>query len=223
MSMLYLSCMVNAWPAGIQDMSDLQFLALHCISIQDQDLAVLQHIPHVYLDLRWHSRFLLTSGSWQSLQIRGMFGFQVTFSDADHFVRETKQFYFESRDLYSTDVYEVLRAACTRQGVACHQCEHTRAVEYSGDKKFISLSNVKLCKTHEDGTSGTHHDHKKLLHLHGYWPDRGAYPELYRQDQQPSHWPSRARSPAVMQHECVQRAKSDFLDVFRGLLGPREH
>ena len=223
-SMLYLSCLdaqACQWPAGIHSMSNLQFLALHCARMEHEDLAMLQHIPHVYLDVKWYSSFTLSSGSWQSLQIYGTFGFKVEFSDADFFVRESGQFYFECSKLYSQcteETFGVLHAACSRQGLACYHCVHAKAAEYAGDMEIASLSNVKLCKTLENETSGIHH-HEKLLHLHGYWPDRGAYPELYRQDQQHSCWPAYASSDAVVRAKSVQTERTRPMEVFRGRLG----
>ena len=220
-SMLYLSGLdVQAWPAGIQSMSKLQFLALHSSSMKDQDLAMLRHIPYVYLDLKFYSTFTLSSGSWQSLQICGALGFKIDFSDADSFVRDSGQFYFEGSSFfnkYTEGTFKVLSEACTRQGVAYHQCVYEKAREYASDMGIASFSSVELCKTLEHDTSGIHR-HERLLHLHGYWPDRGTYPELYKLDQQHC-WPAHASSGAFVRGRSVQTERSRPMEVFRGLLG----
>ena len=190
-SMLYLSCMDSRpLPTCLQPMSSLQYLALHCRDMQNQDLAALQHIPHVYLGLESFSTFQLTirSGSWQSFQLHGAAGFSIEFSDADSFVRDTRRFHFEGNDLTAEGLLGVLQEACIRQNVTLHHCVHrlTRDGHPSGGK-IASLSNVKMCRTR--GHDKVDHlsareiygQHDKLLHLHGYWPDRAAYPELYRQ------------------------------------------
>ena len=79
-SMLQLRCMqLHAWPVDVQEMSGLRYLSLHIERVQDQDLAVLQHIPHVRLVFGKFSTFLLTSESWQSLQVWGMLGSMSAF------------------------------------------------------------------------------------------------------------------------------------------------
>ena len=96
-SMLCLRCMdMRAWPVGIQEASGLQYLSLHCKRMKDQDLADLWHIPHVCLKFDKYSTFLLTRGSWRSLEICGDAGFHIRFSDAKEFVRDTERFCFMS-------------------------------------------------------------------------------------------------------------------------------
>lgn len=47
-SMLFLDCQkMQAWPTEIEYVSGLQWLELHCKRLLQQDLAVLQCIPHV--------------------------------------------------------------------------------------------------------------------------------------------------------------------------------
>ena len=76
MSMLYLRCDgLQKWPANIQEMSSLRLLSINFEAMQNQDLAALQHIPHVLLTVKYFSTFLLTGGTWQSLEVRGEAGF----------------------------------------------------------------------------------------------------------------------------------------------------
>ena len=75
-TLLYLMCMkLRAWPAGIADVSGLQYLELHSTRMKDQDLAALQHIPRVFVYVKKSSSFLLTTGSWQRLEVSGRHGF----------------------------------------------------------------------------------------------------------------------------------------------------
>ena len=171
--MLHLTCMkLRAWPAGVGEMSGLQYLNLYSKSMQNQDLAALQHIPHVILTVRMHSTFLMTSGSWQSLEISGWrAGFSVNFSYADAFVKDTKRFLFVSRSQEAQSMYAHLRAACARQWVACHECEHLN--------KVARLGNVRLCQ-YPDPLGGAH---ESLISIDEdcIWPDWRVYPELYTQ------------------------------------------
>ena len=185
-SMLYLSCMdMLAFPAGLWAMSGLQYLALHCKDMQDQDLAALKHIPHVYLGFESFSTFRLTSGSWQSLHLHGPAGFSIHFSNADTFVRYTKRFHYEGISMTAEGMQGVLQEACRRQDVAYYQCVHRLTCEgLRTEITMTSLSNVKLCRApgHEK-ISMLDVQHDNLLHLHDYWPNRAAYPELYKQGQ----------------------------------------
>ena len=126
-SMLSLICMdLQEWPTGIHEMSGLRYLDLYCTKLDNQDLAALQHIPHVKLGFEEFSTFLLTSRSWQSLEIWGNDGFSVEFHSPDAFVRGTKRFLFECPSQQAGEMFSVLHAACLREDVACHKCEHTR-------------------------------------------------------------------------------------------------
>ncbi|CAL5218832.1 g563 [Coccomyxa viridis] len=79
--------------------SNLPDIFLHEVatlkSMENQDLAALKRIPHVCLEFTEFSTLLLTSGSWQSLQIKGKAGFSVSFSSVSAFVGGTKRFLFE--------------------------------------------------------------------------------------------------------------------------------
>ena len=173
-SMLHLEFQhtLQAWPTGVEGLSGLRFLELHFPELKDQDLAALQHIPHVCLEATHYSTFLLTSGSWQSLQIRGEAGFDVDFFSAEAFVKDTERFLFDCTIEEATEMYEELRAACMSQGVACHECEHDEH-----DRNTVAyLSNISFCIKGGVGDS-----HERLIHeaWGDIWPDRAAFPELY--------------------------------------------
>ena len=168
----------SAQPTGIHEMSGLQYLDLYCTKLDNQDLAALQHIPHVKLGFEEFSTFLLTSGSWQSLEIWGNVGFSVNFCSPDAFVRGTKRFLFECPSQQAGEIFSVLQAACMRQDMACHKCEHTRG--YPGINSAMStLSNIKLCREPEAKNSGYIY-HDGLINLDMYRPSRANFPELYR-------------------------------------------
>ena len=175
--MLYLvDFKIQAWPAGVQEMLALQYFELFCKSMQDQDLAALQHIPHVYLDFEEYSTLLLTgatsSRSLQSLKVGGQAGFNIEFSDLDAFVRGT-QFIFKSACQGMEEMYKALRAACTRQGVACYECEHTeRDKDEFYPKEGIRvarLSNVKVCMAPKSANTHGHYEHPIPIDADG-WP-----------------------------------------------------
>lgn len=121
-TILLLICMdLQEWPTGIHKMSGLQFLDLYCTKLANQDLAALQHIPHVKLGFQEYSTFLLTSGSWQSLDISGDAGFNVKFENLDAFVRATERFLFRCPSQQAREMFSVLHAACMRQGSGLSQ------------------------------------------------------------------------------------------------------
>ena len=167
LSMLYLVCVkLQAWPPGISEMSDLQYFKFTCDILQDQDLAALQHIPHVSLHLKKFSALMLTSGAWQSLEVSGNAGFSINFSDADAFVQGTKQFYFDCNTPEANGMYELPRAACIRQGVACLAWGRGR------------FCNVRLCGEHR-AAKGSHNHERPMRIDDSIWPSRVVYPELY--------------------------------------------
>ena len=142
MSMLYLRCVkLKAWPKGVPRMSGLQFLKLHCTRMQDQDLAALQHIPHLCLGFTKFSTFRVTSGSWQSFQISREGGFGISFSNVDEFVRGTGRFSFECTGKGTTEMYRVLHAACMRQGLGYYECEHHKKRQGHPDSIIVASLN----------------------------------------------------------------------------------
>ena len=167
---------LQAWPAGLQRLSALRYLELYCMSMQDQDLAALQNIPHVFLEFIEYSTLVFTNAksnrSLQSLRICGVAGFNVTFSDVDAFVKGT-QFIFKSGSRERKDMYIALRAACTRQGVACYECEHTERdkdeVYPKEGIRVARLSNVRVCKAPESADTYGHYEHPIPIDTDG-WP-----------------------------------------------------
>ena len=180
MSMLYLSCMkLQAWTKGVPRMSGLQFLKLHCTRMQDQDLAALQHIPHLCLGFTKFSTFRVTSGSWQSFQIRGKGGFSINFSNADAFVRGTGRFFLECSGHETDQMYRVLRAACMRKGVEYYECEHHKRLKGHPDSIITSsFNNVELCKAARTRSGAMLGHHEQIMCTDEFWPSRAAYPEL---------------------------------------------
>ena len=184
-SMLSLACTkLKAWPKGVPRMSGLHFLELQCTRMQDQDLAALQHIPHLCLGFTKFSTFRVTSGSWQSFQIRGEGGFGISFSDLDAFVRGTRRFSFECSKKGAEEMYRILRAACTRQGVRYYECEHHKRRRGHPNSIIVaSFNNVEPCKagTRSHGAMYGHYGH--ITRTNDFWPSRAEYPELYNRIQ----------------------------------------
>ena len=171
LSMLCLKCVkLRAWPAGIGETSGLQYLALECRKMQDQDLAALQHIPCVFLAFEKYSSLLLARGSWQRLALCGCAGFTMSFARVDEFVRGTKRFLFDSTVQEAGEMFGVLRAACMRQGSAYYMCEPTD--EYAENPKRALFSNVQLCRAPQDDTAYDkyHQVHEKFIRMDGFWP-----------------------------------------------------
>ena len=183
--MLCLECTkLRAWPTGIPEMSGLRYLYLYCTRMQDQNLAALQHIPHVSPVFDKFSTFVLTSGSWRSLEIWEEAGFHIRFFNVDAFVRGTERFLVECPSQEAEGMYRMLRAACMRQGVACHGCEHLEG--YPERTRVARLSNVELCRApaDEDVTEAEEFlswtDHDPLIRSNNFWPERAAFPEVCR-------------------------------------------
>ena len=130
------------WPSGIQGFSSLQCLDYFTRKICGQDLADLQHIPHVRLHIDNHvdpdiddhdmaaenvrDQLLLTGGSWQSLVVSFVGGFQLNIRDVDSFVRDTRSFTFISgnRDGAADVLFQEIQDACSRHGKACQVVTH---------------------------------------------------------------------------------------------------
>jgi hypothetical protein len=108
---------LQAWPAGLEHFGQLQFLSLGCLSADRQDIAALQGVPHVSVQVRDPSSLLLTAGTWESLLIVGHNGFDNCFSNIDAFVQGTKSFPFIVHRGTSQSLYARLQEACDRQGI----------------------------------------------------------------------------------------------------------
>ena len=185
LSMLYLACIqLQAWPRGVPLMSDLQYLELYCSSMHNQDLAALQHIPHLCLRFEKYSTFHMISGTWRSFQITGDGGLSIKFSNVDAFVRGTERFLLECGNSAETEkLYKVLRAACMRQGVGCHECTHLRTLQWRTDELIVCLSNVDQCTpaflARSRSIPEAGRNHKRIIRTDKLWPSKEAYPELY--------------------------------------------
>ena len=119
MHLEYDSASQMSWPSHIQEFSALQYLELGRQS-KLKDLALLANIPHVRVEIAQytlsHSR-----GSWESLEIYGYEGFEITFADIDAFVRDNRRYLFKT--LKATKIWRsmhaAMHAASCRQRVGC--------------------------------------------------------------------------------------------------------
>ena len=108
---------IQAWPAGLEHFGRLQFLWLGCCLAEMQDIAALQGIPHVFLQVQNPTSLLLTAGTWESLLVVGLSGFDITFSNIDAFVQGTTCFSFIMHQGTSQSLHARLQEACDRQGI----------------------------------------------------------------------------------------------------------
>ena len=103
-------------PHNLEEFTALQYLELRPDGML-ADLAMLQGIPHVKLELSPFQESLLHSGgSWQSLEIESCVGYGVTFADIDAFVRDNPRYLFESTE--ATKAWRSMECC-----LAC--CKHT--------------------------------------------------------------------------------------------------
>ncbi len=113
----FLDCGGELWPSHIQNFTALQYLEMKAPP-QLTDLAMLQHIPHVRLELH-QDTVLHTAGSWQSLEIRSHHGFEIRFADIDAFVRDNQRYLLEA--FFTPKAWrsmrDALKLASIRQGV----------------------------------------------------------------------------------------------------------
>lgn len=90
------------------------------------DLAMLQHVPHVKLEL-YQNTLLHTAGSWQSLEINSYDGFEISFADIDAFVRDNRRYLLEAflRPKAWRSMVGALKVASQRQGgMFCRKTWH---------------------------------------------------------------------------------------------------
>ena len=132
---------VQEWPAGLEQLSRLQYLRLKCSTLLGQDIAVLKAIPHVAVFIEGFADLTLSDGAWQSHEVHGTRTLRIKFSDVDAFVRGTEHFLFVSDGQICQSMCAVIRAACSRQSKSCYQ---TRC------RATIRLSNweVVICSKH---------------------------------------------------------------------------
>lgn len=126
-TVLWLAEGVPYWPR-FQGFQNLQYLFLEqweCGHMEALDLGDLKDIPHVRMYLVGHTEFSLSAGSWQSLEIAGIQGFSIAFSDADAFVRGTTFLFaiFEAQDAAYEDLKRALQVACSKNAVDFYDFE----------------------------------------------------------------------------------------------------
>ena len=111
---------------GLQPFSKLQYLELDMEGDVVQEIAKLEHIPHVKVTGDCEYKMMLMGGSWESLEIFQFGELEVIFSSVDTFVRGTRGFTFmaESRHGYTIALMEEIQRACLWQGKACHVVQH---------------------------------------------------------------------------------------------------
>lgn len=144
---------LQEWPAGLEQVSRLQYFRLECENFLGQDLAVLKAIPHVSLFIDGTAGLVLTDGAWQSLEVYSTGSLTIDFANADAFVRGTERFLFSANMQMSQALCALIRGACSRQSKSCYQ---------SMGRSIVRLSNcedVMRLEPSRDGTpSGGLHD-----------------------------------------------------------------
>lgn len=126
MCLYFHTCLPAPWPDHLQDFGALQYLKLQCDE-KLPDLARVQHIPHVRLNISSNENLVHTSGSWQSLEIESRKGLHISFTDIDAFVRDNKQYLFVSA--MATKAWKRMKSdledASVRQSVGCYKVDRT--------------------------------------------------------------------------------------------------
>ena len=85
-------------PSSFCIFKSLQYLQL-LYAPDLKDLAVLQGVPHVEVQLfRYQSSLLQSVGSWKSLQVKSIPGisYHISFADMEAFVRDNPKYLFET-------------------------------------------------------------------------------------------------------------------------------
>ena len=130
------------WPSHMHTFKALQYLQMERPP-QLTDLAMLQHIPHVRLEVSQTS-LLHTAGSWQSLEIKSYDGFEISFVDIDAFVRDNRNYLFQT---YHTPKFwrsmkSALEDASSREGLRCHPSK------FRGYERVSSIQEVANSRAH---------------------------------------------------------------------------
>ena len=158
----------EAWPAGLQNFSRLQYLQLTCTQVIGLDLADISHIPHVRMDVTDLAILNLTGGAWQSLKVHSRHELFVTFSDVDAFVTGTQQFLFSGgRSLAQLKAaFAPIEDACKKQGVPYYQCQYRDRLD---DYNFVvRMSNREdMMHAEEPCVPHPYHDAPDACHSHG--------------------------------------------------------
>ena len=151
---------VQALPAGLETLSQLQYLDVECADFLEQDLAVLKAIPHVSLFTKGMASLTLTDGTWQSLQVHGTCALSIEFTDVDAFVRGTERFLLSCGVDIPLSLCASIKTVCSRQCKSCYQCRSRYTVRLSNCEDVMRLepsSDGKLTPSGglHDGYAGT--------------------------------------------------------------------
>ena len=181
------------WPLGYQGFSALEFLECRIEDLVNQDLADLQHIHHVRVAShdqtaapgRCELMLYLTSGSWQSLEVLFFGELDLTISDVDSFVRDTRSFTLSSEKTRTADeVFQEVLSACERHGKACHVIDHEASwgsieltyVTLSTSKEVAEKFPIIYDDNHEQGHGVGLWGERTLCHWQGFWPSDPCAP-----------------------------------------------
>lgn len=166
---------MKAWPPGIQQFPNLQYLELKCECVeQGLDLAALKHIPNISLYLQ-HSfaELCFSSGSWKSIQIHGA---TVAFGDIGEFVKGTEKFLFVGDDFYVDSMAGKLKQACGRHHVECFT-RTCKATVYSSRIREVSITNVR--DIYEAGTGDCGCCCMQLVSCSDFWPSDSLHERVF--------------------------------------------
>ncbi len=186
LSVLRFTTYGKKWPPGIQGFSNLNFFQYRTEKLRTQDLADLQHIPHVKVvslhreraRRRRKVKLQLTSGSWQSLEVFFFGCLSLTIANVDSFVKGTGIFTFSSEDTHgvATGVFQEIQEACSRHGKACHLSTH-KGAPYGGQRTYVTLSTSKHVAMNCPVIYGKDHEkdpavdfERSLCSSDDYWP-----------------------------------------------------
>ena len=113
-------------PGGLQSFSKLQYLELKAKGNWTQDLAGLQHVPHVKVIADGKYIMPSTGGSWESLEIFVFGKLDASLFGVESFVRDIRSFTLmsESQHEASQELMRKIQDECLRQGKACHVVQH---------------------------------------------------------------------------------------------------
>lgn len=146
---------LKAWPARLERFLKLQLLDAEideCMCKSPLDLGHLQRIPHVRLLSTGCLKLALTKGSWESLEIFGLGGVHVAFTNLDAFVTRTKLFSFCCSDACSRSDFncvpaammENIHAVCGKHGVECYMTSRQYNMLEAESRTVMRLSNKKI-------------------------------------------------------------------------------
>ncbi len=186
-SVLRLSTDDIQWPTAIQGFSKLSYLELRMKDLFLEDLAGLQHIPHVRIVSDGASSdntcvMQLTSGSWQTLEVFFFGHLNLTMSDVNCFVRNTERFTFSLDNTHRAAdpprLFKEILRACQGRKKACHVHAHKATLE-GKEATYVTLSTSKEVAEkfpiiydddHEKGPAIGLLGEKTLCQCDDFWP-----------------------------------------------------